>query len=126
VVRDFAKTIQEIIGENIETRTVFASKAARAKVDVARTNQVLLDLVLNARDAMSGLGTPTIEIGLNDRVVRDGIYPNAKPGRYVVLSVSNTGSGIDEKTIENIFEPFFTTYSVRREKGSRSQLFMGL
>ena len=66
VVKDFAKTIQEIIGENIVTRTVFSSKSPLAKIDVARMNQVLLNLVLNARDAMSGKGTLTIEVDINE------------------------------------------------------------
>jgi two-component system, cell cycle sensor histidine kinase and response regulator CckA len=126
VVKDFSKTINEIIGENIETRTVFASKSPRAKIDVARMNQVLLNLVLNARDAMSGKGVLTIEVAVNDLVVHDGIYPNAKPGKYVVLSVSDTGAGIDEETIKNIFEPFFTTHSQEEKKGLGLSVVYGI
>jgi two-component system, cell cycle sensor histidine kinase and response regulator CckA len=126
VVRDFAKTIREIIGENIETRTIFAQKPPRARIDVARMNQVLLNLVLNARDAMSGKGTLTIEVAVDDFVVRDGSYPRAKPGKYVVLSVSDTGAGIDEETIKNIFEPFFTTHSVEEKKGLGLSVVYGI
>ncbi len=117
VVNDFVKTIHNIIGENIETRTIFASKPPRVKIDVARMNQVLLNLVLNAKEAMSGSGVLTIEVAASDFVVCDGTYPNAKPGKYVVLTVSDTGTGIDEETIKNIFEPFFTTYSSEEKKG---------
>ncbi len=117
VVNDFVKTIHNIIGENIETRTIFASKPPRVKIDVARMNQVLLNLVLNAKEAMSESGVLTIEVTASNLVVRDGTYPNAKPGKYVVLTVSDTGAGIDEETIKNIFEPFFTTYSSEEKKG---------
>jgi two-component system cell cycle sensor histidine kinase/response regulator CckA len=126
VVRDFAKTINDIIGESIETRTVFVPEPSRAKIDVARINQVLLNLVLNARDAMLGKGILTIEVAINDLVVRDGIYPNAKPGKYVVLSVSDTGVGIDEETIKKIFEPFFTTYSAEEKKGLGLSVVYGI
>jgi signal transduction histidine kinase len=76
---------------------------------------------------MSGKGTLTIEIAVDDLVeVHSGIYPNAKPGNYVVLSVSDTGAGIDEEMIKNIFEPFFTTHSQEEKKVLASLLYMVL
>ncbi|MBA4390851.1 MAG: hypothetical protein C0399_07920 [Syntrophus sp. (in: bacteria)] len=127
VVRDFAKIIHENIGENIETRTVFTSKLSRAKIDVARINQVLLNLALNARDAMSGKGILTIEVNTDEITkVHNRIHSNARPGKYVVLSVSDTGTGIDEEAIKKIFEPFFTSHLSGERKGLGLSVVYGI
>jgi len=76
-----------------------------------------LNLALNARDAISGKGTLTIEVNSDEITeVQNGVIFDTKPGKYVVLSVSDTSIGIDEETIKKIFEPFFTTHlSVERK-----------
>jgi CheY-like chemotaxis protein len=118
IVRDFVKIIHEIIGENIETRVVFASKPSKVKIDIARINQVLLNLVMNARDAMSEKRALTIEIHTDEITgMQRRLYLDAIPGKYVVLSVSDTGAGIDEKTMKKLFEPLFTTDPSGEKKG---------
>jgi two-component system cell cycle sensor histidine kinase/response regulator CckA len=127
VVRDFAKIMHENIGDNVEIRTVFTSKLSRAKIDVARINQVLLNLALNARDAMSGKGTLTIEVDSDEITeVQNGVIFDTRPGKYVVLSVSDTGIGIDEETIKKIFEPFFTTHPSGERKGLSLSVVYGI
>lgn len=127
LVRDFIKTIREITGENIETKTVFASTPPTAKIDGARIHQVLLNLVLNAKSAMSGKGVLTIEVAVNDFAgVPNSVHPKVKPGRYVVFSVSDTGTGMDEETMKNIFEPFFTTHPREEGKGLGLSVVYGI
>jgi len=127
LVNDFIKTIREIIGENVEVRLVLAPRPTTARIDEARIHQVLLNLVLNARDAMSGKGVLTVEVGLEELIdVPNNMHPKAKPGKYVVLSVSDTGIGMDEETMKNIFEPFFTTHSQEEHKGLGLSVVYGI
>jgi PAS domain S-box-containing protein len=93
--------MRRAIGEQIELVAVPDPRAVRVKVDPGQLDQVILNLVLNARDAMPGGGRVTIAIGLEDGGVA--------PGAWVTLEVSDTGSGMDAATMSHIFEPFFTT-----------------
>jgi PAS domain S-box-containing protein len=110
VVTDFAKMIHRAIGENIEMRFLSPEDLPAISADVSQLNQVLLNLVVNARDAMPGGGELTIETQRRDI---DELYCksniDAKPGQYVVLSVTDTGVGIAPEVSKRIFEPFFTT-----------------
>jgi len=110
MVREFEKMMRRMLSENIDMRIVTHSSFATVKIDTAQINQVILNLVVNAREAMPDGGRLTIE---TDLVVIDrdfcSLHPGAKPGTYVVLSVADTGIGMGRETIENIFEPFFTT-----------------
>jgi two-component system, cell cycle sensor histidine kinase and response regulator CckA len=108
--------LDKVIGRDIELKVVTASVDA-VKADPTQLEQVLMNLCLNARDAMPNGGRLQIEtemVELDDSYCR--FYPLVTPGRYAVLSVSDTGMGMDAETRERIFEPFFTTKE--RSKGT--------
>ncbi len=112
------KMIRRIIGEHIDLRFRPAGEAAWVEVDRGQMEQVLLNLCLNARDAMSEGGRLEIEVRAlelagDDPRLRQGV----EAGRYVVLSVSDNGCGIPEKDRERIFEPFFTSKPVGEGTG---------
>jgi PAS domain S-box-containing protein len=106
--------LHRLVGEDIELVTVLDPELPKVKVDAGQFQQVMMNLAVNARDAMQGGGTITIETGTTvvDSLTPDGVAP----GHYVLLSVSDTGSGMTEQTRKRIFEPFFTTK--RRGKGT--------
>ncbi|MBP6940961.1 MAG: PAS domain S-box protein [Syntrophorhabdaceae bacterium] len=110
IVADFTKMINRIIGENIEMEIIPAADMPKIKVDIAQANQILLNLVVNARDAMARGGTLTISTS-SEIVDKEFCFSHvgAKPGRYAALTISDTGEGIDPETVKKIFEPFFTT-----------------
>src|SRR6267143_801794 len=101
--------LDKVIGKDVEFKFLSA-KLDPVKADSAQIEQVLMNLCLNARDAMPQGGRLVIEtemVELDDSYCR--FYPYVQPGRYAVVSVSDTGIGIDVETRERIFEPFFTT-----------------
>jgi two-component system cell cycle sensor histidine kinase/response regulator CckA len=105
--------LDRVLGKDIELKVVTAPLDA-VKADPTQIEQVLMNLCLNARDAMPKGGRLLVEtemVEIDDAYWRS--YPYASPGRYAVLSVSDTGTGMDSETRERIFEPFFTT----KEKG---------
>ncbi len=107
---DLMKLIGKAAGEKIELRSVFAKGLPTIRADRAQLEQVLMNLCLNARDAMPDGGVLTVE---TSDVTLDAPYidrhPYVKAGRYAELVVTDTGIGMDEKTRERVFEPFFTT-----------------
>jgi signal transduction histidine kinase len=110
MVADFEKMIRRIIGEHIEIHMNFSMLATTVKVDMAQINQVLLNLVVNAREAMTNGGDLFIKtdiIHADEDFCRGHL--DAIPGRYVVLSVTDTGTGMEKDVVDKIFEPFFTT-----------------
>ena len=109
LVSDMSKMLRRLIGENIEMTTVIGEPTP-INADPGQLEQVLMNLVVNARDAMPNGGRLTIETA---RVDIDEAYASThlsvQAGPYVMLAVSDTGSGIDAETRKRIFEPFFTT-----------------
>jgi len=117
-VAEAAKMLTRLIGEDIELRVVPAESAWVVRADPDQISQVLMNLSVNARDAMPNGGTLTIETR-NFTTNEDFIakYPFVLPGEYAVLTVTDTGTGIPKELQERIFEPFFTTKSVGKGTG---------
>jgi len=106
VIVDMAKMLRRLIGENITVVTTLTHTAAWVNVDRGQVEQVILNLAVNARDAMPNGGQLTLATDHVDVDADAGALPS---GRFVALVVSDTGIGMDETTQEHIFEPFYTT-----------------
>ena len=118
LVADMQGMLQRLIGENIDLVVVPAQGADHVRADRAQLEQVVLNLVVNSRDAMAGGGALTIEtraVELDEAYTRR--HPPAQAGPYVRLSVSDTGVGMDEATRAQMFEPFFTTKELGQGTG---------
>ncbi|MDB5048096.1 MAG: Histidine kinase [Fibrobacteres bacterium] len=123
VVENMTNMLRRLIGDNIELASVPDLSLGLVKADPGQLEQVIMNLVVNAKDAMPDGGRITVETGTEILDVdSDAMHPIDKeisihPGRYVVLIVSDTGTGMDEDTRGRIFEPFFTTKEVGRGTG---------
>ena len=110
--------LSQLIGENLRLILRLDPAAGHIRADAGQIDQIVVNLVVNARDAMPDGGTVTIETG---NVAFDERYTiehfDAPPGPYVLLAVSDTGMGMDRATREHIFEPFFTTKEVGKGTG---------
>ncbi len=110
ILKGTESMLRRLIGEDVQFSSVLRPNISSVKVDPGQIEQVLLNLAVNARDAMPRGGKLTVEtseIELHDKYVR--LHPGARPGRYVMLAISDTGSGMTPEVKSRIFEPFFTT-----------------
>jgi len=110
LVRENEKMLRRLIGEDVQLATNLDPALAPVKVDPGQIGQVIMNLAVNARDAMPTGGKLTIETGnvqLDETFV--AMAPEAKPGRYVVLTATDTGIGMTPEIRAHVFEPFFTT-----------------
>ena len=124
VVKDMEKMLQRLIGEDIELKTDLAPAGARIKADAGQIEQVVLNLAVNARDAMPNGGKlvlATSNFHMDEDSVRRYPYP-VSVGDYLLLTVSDTGVGMDAATRARVFEPFFTT----KEKGKGTGLGLSM
>jgi signal transduction histidine kinase/ActR/RegA family two-component response regulator len=118
LVTEMDQMLRRLINEDIELITRTAPGPCLIKVDPGQISQVLMNLVVNARDAMPGGGQVIIETG---QVVLEAsqlaLRPDVAPGPYVRMTVTDTGMGMDEETLNQIFEPFFTTKGLGKGTG---------
>ena len=126
LVLESAKLLHPTLGKHIEIAPLLAEDAWTALVDPSQLTTAVLNLALNARDAMPNGGKLTIETG---NIVLDESYANMHselaPGSYVMIAVSDTGSGIPAALLERVFEPFFTTKEVGRGTGLGLSMVFG-
>ncbi len=118
VIVETGSMLKRLIGEDIHFESRLSPDVRRIKVDVGQLSQVIMNLVVNARDAMPEGGSLTIEtsnVEFDEQFF--ALHFDAKPGRYVMLAVSDTGIGMSEDVRQKIFEPFFSTKEVNKGTG---------
>lgn len=118
LIKDIKPMVQRLIGEDIELQPLCEANPATVKADVGQIEQVLMNLVINARDAMPEGGqliirTATVQFNSNDTRTRPGL----SPGLFVLISVTDAGCGMDASVMAHIFEPFFTTKEASKGTG---------
>jgi len=124
-VRSLLKMLDRIIGEDISVQCHLAEDLPPIRADIGMINQVLINLIINARDAMPGGGSlllATAMIDIDD--AKD--HPNGRPGKFVCLTVKDTGTGIPPEILPRIFEPFFTTKEVGKGTGLGLAMVYGI
>ncbi len=118
LIKNFSNILRRTIREDIEIKAKFNLSISNVKVDVLQIEQILMNLFVNAQDAMpdGGLISMETESAELDQEYADS-HSGIKPGKYVMLAVSDTGKGMKEKTIKKIFDPFFTTKEIGKGTG---------
>jgi CheY-like chemotaxis protein len=120
VVRKWEPVLRRLMGEDCSVVLQLAAESSQVRADPGQLEQVLLNLALNARDAMPRGGTITVETfraELTGGYARFKPGTSVRPGEYAVLAVSDTGHGMDRETLSHVFEPFFTTKGLGKGTG---------
>ena len=127
LVTNMDKMLRRLIGEDIALVTDLAPELERVKIDSGQTEQVIMNLAVNARDAMPLGGSLTI---MTENAIVDEDYcrefPYARPGKFVCMSVDDFGIGMDESIVDRIFEPFFTTKGMAEGTGLGLSVVYGI
>ncbi len=119
IIRNFIKILDKIVGEDIVITTYLSEENCTVEADPGQIEQIIMNLVVNAKDAMPNSGEIIIEtaaIQLDQHYVNKHI--EVKPGQYVLMAISDTGEGVDKDVLSKIFDPFFTT----KERGKGTGL----
>jgi PAS domain S-box-containing protein len=127
MMKSFAKFLSRLLGEDIELKTSFTDETIISMADAGQIEQVLLNLAMNARDAMPQGGHLTLETQLEEldnAFIR--VHGYGDPGMFAVISVSDTGSGMETETMAKIFDPFFTTKEVSKGTGLGLSMAYGI
>jgi PAS domain S-box-containing protein len=124
LVRGMSELLQRSVGGTIEVEMRFPLALSNILTDANQLELALLNLVVNARDAMPNGGC--ITISAREYAVKDAEMPSLKGGRYVCLSVKDTGTGMDERTMQKALEPFFTTKGVGKGTGLGLPMVLGV
>ncbi len=126
-VASMEELLRPLISEDINLVTILEPELGRVKADLSQIEQVIMNLAVNACDAMPQGGRLTIKtenVTLNQACCQ--LIPRARPGKFVCLSVEDTGVGMDEATLQHIFEPFFTTKEVGQGTGLGLSVVYGI
>lgn len=118
IVQEMEKLLGRLIGEDVALAIVLDPKASRVRVDPGQIDQVIVNLAVNARDAMPRGGKLTIEtanVDLDDSYTK--MHVEARPGKYVMLAITDTGTGMTPEVQERAFEPFYTTKPIGEGSG---------
>jgi CheY-like chemotaxis protein len=118
LVADMEKMLPRLLGEDINVSLALDPELGNVKADQSQIEQVIMNLAVNARDAMPSGGNlkiQTANVELNHAYTRE--HPGSKPGSYVMLAIADSGTGMTAETIAHIFEPFFTTKGVGQGTG---------
>ncbi len=127
VVSETTQMLRRVIGEDIELVTHLAEHVENSKLDPDQVAQVMLNLAVNARDAMPEGGMLHIEtenVDLDETYAQE--HPPVQPGRYVMLAVTDTGTGIEHSVLPRIFDPFFTTKEIGKGTGLGLSIVYGI
>lgn len=127
LIDDIQKMLSKLIGEDIEIKVIQNKRLWNVKADHAQMEQIIINLVVNARDALSRGGTLTIatdNTSVNEEYSQD--RDAVKPGKYVKLTISDTGCGMAEDVKGRVFEPFFTTKKKRKSTGLGLSMVYGI
>jgi len=116
--KEFVKLLRPLMGDDVQVIVRPGPDSAIVECDPAQLDQILLNIAVNARDAMPKGGKLILETSMQDfDATLAGQHPPMKEGRYVLLAISDTGSGMDSVTLSRIFDPFFTTKEVGKGTG---------
>ena len=127
VAADLEKMLRRLIGEHIDLEIVAGPDLGAVKADPSQIGQIIMNLAVNARDAMPTGGRLTMETAnIEFATSHNCRFENIPPGRYVRLAVSDTGSGMDAETLDHIFEPFFTTKEMGKGTGLGLPMVFGI
>jgi signal transduction histidine kinase/ActR/RegA family two-component response regulator len=127
IISNLKKMLVRIIGADVSLETVLTPDLAHIAVDPGQMEQVLMNLVVNARDAMPAGGVITLRtnsVSVSESMVAE--IPESYPGVFVTITVEDTGTGIEPKTLEHIFEPFFTTKAKGKGTGLGLSVVYGI
>ena len=126
IVADFDRLLRRLVGERIEVEVKCARDLWQVLADPGEIGRAIMNLALNARDAMPGAGTLTIQTANVTLAEAEGLERGLPPGRYAMLAVGDTGVGMDPGMQEHIFEPFFTTKETGKGTGLGLATVLGI